>query len=98
MIPNNKATSLFLFLQIDQISSNEVDFESLKSLNADLGIDMSFLDTMKKEYDNVKESTSLNEESNSKHMPKLDDKTSKELQNTIQKNAQLINELKVRLK
>jgi len=80
--------------QIDQISSNEVDFESLKSLNADLGIDMSFLDTMKKEYDNVKESTSLNEESNSKHMPKLDDKTSKELQNTIQKNAQLINELK----
>ena len=97
MIPNNKATSLFLFLQIDQISSNEVDFESLKSLNADLGIDMSFLDTMKKEYDNVKESTSLNEESNSKHMPKLDDKTSKELQNTIQKNAQLINELKVRL-
>ena len=95
---NNPETSLFLFLQIDQISSNEVDFESLKSLNADLGIDMSFLDTMKKEYDNVKESTSLNEESNSKHMPKLDDKTSKELQNTIQKNAQLINELKVRLK
>ena len=95
-MPNNQETSLFLFLQIDQISSNEVDFESLKSLNADLGIDMSFLDTMKKEYDNVKESTPLNEESN-KHMPKLDDKTSKELQNTIQKNAQLINELKVRL-
>ena len=96
-MPNNQETSLLLFLQIDQISSNEVDFESLKSLNADLGIDMSFLDTMKKEYDNVKESTPLNEESNSKHMPKLDDKTSKELQNTIQKNAQLINELKVRL-
>ena len=59
---------------------------------------MSFLDTMKKEYDDIKESSPLNEESNSKNMPKLDDKTSKELQNTIQKNAQLINELKVRRK
>ena len=56
---------------------------------------MSFLDTMKKEYDDIKESSPLNEESNGKNMPKLDDKTSKELQNTIQKNAQLINELKV---
>ena len=67
----------------------------MKSLNADLGIDMSFLDTLKKEYDTVNESTHLKEQVNGKTLPKLDEKTSKELQNTIQKNAELINELKV---
>ena len=64
-------------------------------MNADLGIDMSFLDTLKKEYNTVNESTHLKEQVNGKTLPKLDEKTSKELQNTIQKNAELINELKV---
>ena len=64
-------------------------------MNSDLGIDMSFLDTLKKEYDNVKESATSDQCSNSKILPKFDEKTSKELQNTIQKNAELINELKV---
>ena len=64
-------------------------------MNSDLGIDMSFLDTLKKEYDNVKESATSDQCSNSKTLPKFDEKTSKELQNTIQKNAELINELKV---
>ena len=87
--------AFFLTLQTDQIDSNQVDFDSLKSLNSDLGIDMSFLDTLKKEYDNVKESATSDQCSNSKTLPKFDEKTSKELQNTIQKNAELINELKV---
>ena len=56
---------------------------------------MSFLDTLKKEYDTVNESVQSTKETNSKIIPKLDEETSKELQNTIQKNAQLINELKV---
>jgi len=72
---------------------NQVDFDSLKSLNADLGIDMSFLDTLKKDYDNE----DYNEASDScikNKLPKLNEKTSKELQDTIQKNAELIQELK----
>ena len=56
---------------------------------------MTFLDTLKKEYDNVKESATSDQSSNTKTLLKFDDKTSKELQNTIQKNAELINELKV---
>ena len=73
-----------------------MDFDSLKSLNADLGIDMSFLDTMKKDYDENYDDTATESLSKNK-LPKLDEKTSKELQDTIQKNAELIQELKVRL-
>ena len=56
---------------------------------------MTFLDNLKKDYDNVKESATSDQSSNTKTLLKFDEKTSKELQNTIQKNAELINELKV---
>ena len=73
---------------------NQIDFDSLKSLNADLGVDMSFLDTMKKDYDDAKQNEATGDLPTNKVL-KLDEKTSKELQDTIQKNAELIQELKV---
>lgn len=73
---------------------DQIDFDSLKSLNADLGVDMSFLDAMKKDYDE-KHNEATGGLSTNKVLPKLDEKTSKELQDTIQKNAELIQELKV---
>merc|ERR1711899_490031 len=33
-------------------NDSKIDFDSLKSLNSDLGIDMSFIDAMKKDYEN----------------------------------------------
>ena len=76
--------------------SNQINFDSLKSLNTDLGIDMSFLDTLKKDYDTVlKENGDTDASRKSGVIRKLDEKTSKELQDTIQKNAELIQELKV---
>ena len=76
--------------------SNQINFDSLKSLNTDLGIDMSFLDTLKKDYDTVlKENEDTDAARKSGVIRKLDEKTSKELQDTIQKNAELIQELKV---
>ena len=76
------------------MSQNEskIDFDSLKSLNSDLGIDMSFIDAMKKDYKNEAQD---NNGSSSKLLSNLDENTSKELQETIQKNAALIQELKV---
>ena len=76
--------------------ANQINFDSLKSLNTDLGIDMSFLDTLKKDYDTVlKENVDTDASRKSGVIRKLDEKTSKELQDTIQKNAELIQELKV---
>ena len=76
--------------------SNQINFDSLKSLNTDLGIDMSFIDTLKKDYDTVlKENEDTDAARKSGVIRKLDEKTSKELQDTIQKNAELIQELKV---
>ena len=74
---------------------DQIDFDSLKSLNADLGVDMSFLDAMKKDYDGANQNENTGGLSTNKLLPKLDEKTSKELQDTIQKNAELIQELKV---
>lgn len=79
--------------ETEKPDQKKVDFDSLKSLNADLGIDMSFLDTMKKDYDENYDDTATESLSKNK-LPKLDEKTSKELQDTIQKNAELIQELK----
>jgi len=75
------------------VSQNEskIDFDSLKSLNSDLGIDMSFIDAMKKDYENEAQD---DHGSSSKLLSNLDENTSKELQETIQKNAALIQELK----
>ena len=75
-------------------NEEKIDFESLKSLNTDLGIDMSYLDGIKKEYENSKPDEISNGVPSNKLLPKLDEKTSKELQDTIQKNAELIQELK----
>lgn len=77
-----------------QSDSNQINFDSLKSLNADLGIDMSFLDTLKKDYDTVDQNEATDDSTKNSLLCKLDDKTSKELQDTIQKNAELIQELK----
>ena len=56
---------------------------------------MSFLDTLKKDYDTVNQNEATDDSSKSSVLCKLDEKTSKELQDTIQKNAELIQELKV---
>ena len=56
---------------------------------------MSFLDTLKTKYDTVNQNGATDDSSKSRLLSKLDDKTSKELQDTIQKNAELIQELKV---
>ena len=55
---------------------------------------MSFIDTMKKEYEDSRQDLSNTSTSSSKALPKLDEKTSKDLQDKIQKNAELIQELK----
>ena len=53
---------------------------------------MSFIDAMKKDYENEAQD---NNGSSSKLLSNLDENTSNELQETIQKNAALIQELKV---
>ena len=53
---------------------------------------MSFIDAMKKDYENEAQD---DHGSSSKLLSNLDENTSKELQETIQKNAALIQELKV---
>ena len=73
---------------------NQINFDSLKSLSTDFGIDMSFIDTMRKEYEDSRQDLSNTSTSSSKALPKLDEKTSKDLQDKIQKNAELIQELK----
>ena len=76
-----------------------INFDALKSLNADLGIDMSFLDSLEKDLQasNTSSGGVGNKCENNAAQAKLDENTTKELQDKIQKNAELIQELKVKL-